>query len=71
VALGGLDAQTAERTLERLDRLHADYARRFYDADLSDLSLYHVVLDSTAIGIDACVELIVAAARALEREPAI
>lgn len=64
VSLGASDEQTALDALRRLDRTHADYARRFYGADIADPSLYHLVLDSTAIPLEHCVELIAAAARA-------
>ena len=37
--------------------------RRAYGVDGEDPDLYHLILDSTAIGLDACVELIVTAAR--------
>lgn len=65
--LGDADEATAREALRQLDRTHAEYARRFYDADISDCSLYHVVLDSTAIGLDRCAEVIVDAARSLSR----
>ena len=38
--------------------------RRLYRTDPADPSLYHLVIDSTAIPLDAVVELILAAARA-------
>jgi hypothetical protein len=63
VSLGAPDEETALRALRRLDRTHADYARRFYGADITDPSLYHLVLDSTAIPAEHCVELIAVAAR--------
>jgi cytidylate kinase len=63
--LGGIDAETAKRALRRLDRTHAEYAKRFYDADITDPALYHLWLDSTAIDDEACVEMIVTAARSL------
>jgi hypothetical protein len=65
--IGGADEKTARETLRRLDRTHADYARQFYGADIRDCSLYHLVLDSTAIGLAECAELIVSAARSLGR----
>lgn len=65
--IGGADEETARDTLSRLDRTHADYARRFYGVDIRDCSLYHLVLDSTAIGLQECVELIASAATALAR----
>jgi cytidylate kinase len=63
--LEGLDESTAQRRVRQLDRTHADYARHFYGLDIGDPSLYHVVLDSTAIAIDSCVEMLAAAARSL------
>ncbi len=63
--LGGIELEEAERTVERLDRAHADYTRRFYDFDIRDYALYHLVLDSTALRLDVCVELLAAAATSL------
>jgi cytidylate kinase len=37
--------------------------------DGEDPSLYHLMLDSTALDIDTCVELIVTAAQARTRRP--
>ena len=54
----------AERSRRRLDRAHAEYARRFYGADMADYSLYDMVVDSTAIALEVCVELLATAARA-------
>lgn len=65
VRLGVADRKTAERTLRDADRTQAEYVRRFYDFDINDPKLYHLVLDSTAFEVDACVELIVQAARSL------
>ncbi len=67
----GLERDTAERALRRLDRAHAEYMRRFYGLDIDDLSLYHLVLDSTSIEIDTCAELICRAARARVTEQAV
>jgi cytidylate kinase len=63
--IGGADEETARETLRRVDRTQAEYARQFYGVDIRDCSLYHLVLDSTAIGLSACTELIVGAARSL------
>ena len=59
----GLDQEHAERLLRQFDRTHAAYLQQFYGADIRDCGLYHVVLDSTAIGLEDCVELLVGAAR--------
>jgi cytidylate kinase len=58
----GVDRETAERHLEETDRARHDYVHHFYRADPSDPAHYHVVIDSTAITLDACVDLIVLAA---------
>jgi cytidylate kinase len=65
--LGGADEETARSTLRKLDRTHAEYARQFYGVDIRDCSLYHLVLDSTAIELDQCTQLIVGASRSLAR----
>lgn len=44
------------------DRARSLYVRHFYGADWADASLYHLVLDSTAITIAACSEIVLAAA---------
>jgi cytidylate kinase len=62
--LASIDPDEARRTLRRLDRAHADYTRRFYGADICDPELYDIVLDSTRIDLDSCVELLEVAARA-------
>jgi cytidylate kinase len=64
-----LDWPTAERGLRSADRMHDAYAKHFYGVDLSDASLYHLVIDSTAIPIDACVDLIARAAESLSAAP--
>jgi len=63
--VAGIDETTARETVRRLDRAHAEYVRQFYDADIHDPRLYHLVIDSTAIALDACVELIARAAEGL------
>jgi cytidylate kinase len=60
-----LDREAAERALRQFDRTHAAYLQQFYGVDVRDPALYHLVLDSTAIEPDDCVELIARAARAL------
>jgi hypothetical protein len=65
VARWSLDEDTARRAMHTTDQAHADYARRFYGADLADPALYHVVLDTTAIDVDTAVDILAAAARSL------
>jgi cytidylate kinase len=62
--LEGVDRTTAERHMQETDRAREAYVRQFYDLDARDPSLYHLVLDSTALTLDACAEIIALAAAA-------
>ena len=64
IAIGGVDEETASRTLDRLDQAQAAYARELYGTDLADPSHYHLVIDSTAVDLDTCLTLILTAAGA-------
>jgi hypothetical protein len=64
VTLLGVDRATAERQLVETDRAREAYAQHFYRADVRDPALYHLVIDTTAIGLDVALELIVVAAAA-------
>lgn len=59
----GLDREDAERALRQFDRTHAGYLQQFYGVDIRDSTLYHLVLDSTCVELDACVEIIARVAR--------
>ena len=61
----GLDYKAAARTQEKADRARRAYVALFYPraGAWEDPRHYHMVLDSTAISIDTCVELITRAAR--------
>jgi hypothetical protein len=63
-ALEHLDRATAERHLDESDRAREAYVRHFYRCDARDPRHYHLVIDSTALPLDACVELIADAALA-------
>jgi hypothetical protein len=67
--LEGIDRETAERRQEVEDRARIHYVRRAYGVDGEDPSLYHLTLDSTALDLDTCVDLIVTAARARTHHP--
>ena len=62
--LEGVDRATAERHMRETDRAREAYVQQFYGADARDAALYHLVIDSTALVLDACVELIALAAAA-------
>jgi cytidylate kinase len=59
-----IDAATARKHLERTDAARLRYVRLLYRVDPTDPSLYHLVVDSTRLSIEACVDLVADAARA-------
>jgi len=66
MALGETDRAAAERLAQQTDRQRERYVQHFYRADARDPVHYHLVLDSTAMPLEACTALIVAAARGRE-----
>ncbi|MDE3070443.1 MAG: cytidylate kinase-like family protein [Acidobacteriota bacterium] len=68
MALSGIDRASAERQMHQFDGAHAAYAMKFYRVKMSGPSHYHLVLDSTALALDVCAELIARAARSLAGE---
>ena len=64
------DEPTARRRLPEVDRARAHYVRRLYRADIDDPALFHLHIDSTALPLEACADLIVAAYRARVGTPA-
>lgn len=58
-----VDRRTAERLVAAHDRARREYVWDFYGVDGDDPSLYHLRLDAVALGVDACVGLIVLASR--------
>ena len=59
-----IDHPTARQRLPEVDRARAQYVRRLYRADIDDPDLFHMHLDSTAVPLDTCAELIATAYRA-------
>ncbi|HEX3540794.1 MAG TPA: cytidylate kinase-like family protein [Acidimicrobiales bacterium] len=51
----------ARRRQAETDRTRALYVRRFYDRDNAGPALYHLLMDSTTVPLDGCVDLIAAA----------
>jgi cytidylate kinase len=63
-AVEGISEEQAAERLRKADKARTAYVRRLYRCDPADASLYHLVLDSTAIPLGTVIELIVTAARA-------
>ena len=61
-----IDEHEARERLKDADRSRELYVRHFYGADARDPHHYHLVLNSTRLSHDACVEIVLAAVRALE-----
>ncbi len=62
----GISEEQARQRLHAADKARTAYVRRLYRCDPADASLYHLVVDSTAVPLDTVIELIAAAARAHE-----
>jgi cytidylate kinase len=60
----GISEQEALVRLRAADKARTAYVRRLYRCDPADASLYHLVIDSTAMPLEAVIELILAGARA-------
>jgi hypothetical protein len=69
MAIDGIDQATAEARQKAEDRARMSYVSQAYGVDGGDPALYHLMLDTTAVDVDACVELIVLAAQARARHP--
>ena len=63
----GIDRADRRAPAERTDRFRRAYIETLYGVDLREPGVCHLVLDSTAIPLDDCVELIAAAAAARGR----
>jgi cytidylate kinase len=67
----GVDRETATRAVKSNDRARRDYVRSAYGVDGDNPQLYHLMVDAIALGVDVCVDLIVAASKARFRRPAV
>ena len=63
VARSGRPREEVAREMAVIDRGREAYVRHFYRRDWADTRLYHLVLDTTALTLETCVELVVTAAR--------
>ena len=60
----GISVAEARVRLRAADKARTAYVRRLYRTDPADPSLYHLVIDSTAVPVDTLIELILVAAHA-------
>lgn len=61
----GVDHATARWRQATEDMARDAYVRHFYGLDAEDPRLYHLIIDSTRLPLDACVEAIASAVRAM------
>jgi cytidylate kinase len=62
MTVSGVDEAEARKRQHEIDRARTAYLQRFYDTDGHDPRLYHLVIDSTALTLATCEDLIVTAA---------
>jgi cytidylate kinase len=64
--LRGEGARTeAQNLIARRDEASADYVRRFYDVNIKDAQLYHLVINTGKLSVEAAADLIATAAKAV------
>jgi len=61
----GVPPEEAAKVTEETDKMRARYHRQHYQRDWSDPTLYHMMLNTAALGLDGAAEVVVARARAL------
>ena len=62
MAIEGISHGEAERRLDRADRFRRAYLEDLYGLDAREPGVFHMTLDSTALSLDDCVDLIARAA---------
>ena len=60
--LNNTDRESAKREMQASDLARENYVRYWYRAEPADPRHYHLVVDSTRIDLDSCVELLAVAA---------
>ncbi|MBN1402610.1 MAG: cytidylate kinase-like family protein, partial [Anaerolineae bacterium] len=60
-AASDLSTEQARERIEERDHASAEYLRTFYEVDVNDPTLYHLVLNTGRVSIEQCVDLIAAA----------
>jgi cytidylate kinase len=67
MSLNRIDREAATRRVDANDGARRDYVRSVYGIEGDDPTLYHLMIDAIALGVDVCVDLIVAASESLAR----
>ena len=61
----GIDKQAARQRVSSSDQARAEYLRHYYQADIDDVNLYDLVINTGHISVDGAAGLIIGAARAV------
>jgi cytidylate kinase len=64
----GVVRETAAHSVKINDRARRDYVRSAYGVDGDTSHLYHLMVDAIALGVDVCVDVIVAASESRVRQ---
>jgi cytidylate kinase len=68
MAIEGIEEATARDRQGETDRARDLYVRRLYGRDAADVTLYHLLIDSTLLSVATCVDIVAAAATRLWAE---
>jgi cytidylate kinase len=68
-AIEGVGEEEARRHMDAADRARTAYVRRLYRADPADSRHYHLMIDSTAIPLDAVTDIILRALSSFSAAP--
>jgi cytidylate kinase len=60
----GIDSDEADRRVRTHDRARREYVRRAFGVDPDDRTLYHLIIDTVVLGVDASVDVVLTASRA-------
>jgi hypothetical protein len=63
----GVGHDEAERRVRAHDRARREYVRRALGVDPDDRTLYHLIVDTVALGVEGAIELVLTATRARMR----
>jgi cytidylate kinase len=63
----GISFAEALKKIETIDKQRAHYLKRYYDADIGDATLYHLVLNTSLMPTEQVVPTVITAIRHLEK----
>ena len=63
----GISIEDARDMVRKSDRMRKQYIERYLKADVDDMGAYHLIIDSSRLGIDVTASIIIDAARQFSR----